>query len=75
MTPDDEERAIARILPVLITEFPNTTRTMIMDCVAQARARFDGAPVRDFVPLFVLREARQQLRSGPTLTAATLAPG
>ena len=75
VTADDEERAIAGILPVLTTEFPNTTGTMITDAVAQARARFASAPIRDFVPLLVLREARRHLRGGPTRTAATLAPG
>jgi hypothetical protein len=33
------------------------------ECLSQVTARFDGAPVRSFVPLLVRRYVREELRT------------
>ncbi len=45
------------------TLFPDVPRSVIDDTIAAEHARFDGNSIRDFVPLFVERKARETLRS------------
>lgn len=45
------------------TAFPDVPRPVIDDTIAAELARFDGRSIRDFVPLFVERKAREALLS------------
>lgn len=41
--------------------YPQWSADTVATVVHQAYARFDGRPVRDFIPLFVERGAHRQL--------------
>jgi hypothetical protein len=58
----DEDRAIAGVVSTLRAEFPNEAMEVIAGGVRRAYAAFDGAPIRDFVPVFVARQVRTVLR-------------
>ena len=47
----------------LSTAFPDVPRPVIDATIETELARFDGRSIRDFVPLFVERKAREALRS------------
>lgn len=54
---------LERIASALIERFcppllPDTVRGCVVDCAA----RFDGAPVRDFLPILIEREAIARLK-------------
>ncbi|BAP99553.1 hypothetical protein MM1S1540310_4367 [Mycobacteroides abscessus subsp. bolletii 1S-154-0310] len=40
---------------------PSVTRDVVDAVVRAVHARFDGSPVRDYVPLLVERRAREEL--------------
>ncbi len=42
--------------------FPDVPRSVIDDAIAAEHARFEGNTIRDFVPLFVERKARETLQ-------------
>lgn len=42
---------------------PDVPRSVIADTIAAEHARFDGNSIRDFVPLFVERKARETLQT------------
>lgn len=65
-----EATALAEVKRRLIQEFPDVAPTAVDAAVAAGHARFENRPIRDFVPLFVERHARQRLMQ---LDAATLA--
>jgi hypothetical protein len=52
-----EWAAIEHLVDRLKESYPDT----IMTVVHHNHARFDGRPIRDFVPLFVERAAKRQL--------------
>lgn len=52
---------MAQIEHRLRIEFPNAAPGTIDAAVAQAHAEFDSSRIREFVPLFVEKHARQQL--------------
>jgi len=56
-----ERQALAQIEHRLRIEFPNAAPGTIDAAVAQAHAEFDSSRIREFVPLFVEKHARQQL--------------
>ncbi|MGM5068974.1 three-helix bundle dimerization domain-containing protein [Rhodococcus qingshengii] len=62
MTPAEEERHLVRITERLHTKFPHATTEAINSSVAHAYARFDGTPIRDYIPVLVERRAREQLQ-------------
>lgn len=45
------------------TAFPDVPRPVIDETIASELARFDDRSIRDFVPLFVERKARETLRN------------
>lgn len=54
---------VERITSALVERFcpplvPDTVRACVLDCAA----RFDGAPVRDFLPILIEREATARLK-------------
>lgn len=56
-----EQRDIAEVARRLATRFPDAPPDRVRAAVEQAHRRFDGAPIRDFVPVFVERSARDTL--------------
>ena len=57
-----EDRAITEIVERLAKQFPQVPTGEVEQVVSQSRPEFDQAPIRDFVPLFVERGAKQRLR-------------
>jgi hypothetical protein len=59
----DEDRQLARIREELIREFGAGVSEQVVDEQFSALvARFDGAPVRTFVPVLAQRAARERLK-------------
>lgn len=58
----DEDKAIGEIIERLQERFPAATRESVVAAVDRARASFDGAKVRDFVPVLIEKEAKAILK-------------
>jgi hypothetical protein len=56
-----EWSAIEQLVDRLRNVYPDVPADTVATVVHVNHARFDGRPVRDFVPLFVERGAKQQL--------------
>ena len=56
-----ERCALAEIERRLLQDFPGATPADVDAVVRRAHARFDSSPIRDFIPLFVEKHARQHL--------------
>lgn len=57
-----EEQLLAQTVDRLATKFSGVPAEAVAASVREAHSRFDGHPVRDFVPLLVERIAGQDLR-------------
>ena len=56
-----EEVAIVQVAQRLHERFPSVPEDQIEATVQVHHHRFDGSPIRDFVPIFVERNASQEL--------------
>jgi hypothetical protein len=56
-----EWTAIKQVVDRLTESFPSVPADRVATAVHLNHARFDGRPVRDFVPLFVERAAKREL--------------
>jgi hypothetical protein len=56
-----EGDAIAEVVRRLEERFPSVPSSQITEAVREAQHHYDDARVRDFVPVFVEREARAAL--------------
>jgi hypothetical protein len=56
-----EEVAIIQVAERLQERFPSVPEDQIEQTVRAEYHRFDGSPIRDFVPIFVERNAREDL--------------
>lgn len=56
-----EQTALAEVKRRLIQEFPEVAPADVDAAVVSAYAGFENCPIRDFVPLFVEKHARQRL--------------
>lgn len=56
-----EWTAIEQVVERLTQSYPGVAPDTVQTIVHRVHARFDGRPVRDFVPLFVERGSRQEL--------------
>jgi len=56
-----EQTAIAEITQRLHLEFPGAEPGVVENAIEQAHARFETSRIRDYVPLFVERDARRLL--------------
>jgi hypothetical protein len=56
-----EWSAIEQLVDRLTSVYPDVPADTVATVVHGNHARFDGRPVRDFVPLFVERGTKQQL--------------
>lgn len=55
----EEQRQIDQVVDRLTELFPYVPDHVISDTVDSAHHRFDGARIREFVPLFVERKCRE----------------
>jgi hypothetical protein len=56
-----EETAIGEVVDRLTHTHPTVSPLTVADVVHKMHAKFDGRPIRDFVPLFVERNAQAEL--------------
>jgi hypothetical protein len=56
-----EWTAIEQVVSRLAQSYPEVSQETVQTVVHTTHAKFDGRPVRDFVPLFVERGAKQEL--------------
>jgi hypothetical protein len=56
-----EQRVISQLVERLSAQFPDAPSITVAFVVRAQHSRFDGRPVRDYIPLFVERNARKQL--------------
>ena len=57
----DEQAVLGEVVERLAGRYPTLPPDAINDVVHDLHARFDGAPIREFVPLFVERRAHSAL--------------
>jgi hypothetical protein len=62
MNRSEENRAITEVVDRLAKQFPDLATDEVAAAVTQARPEFEEAPIRDFVPLFIERDAKRRLR-------------
>lgn len=65
-----EMTLIEQVEQHLGSEFPHLSADNVHAAVQRAYARFDAKPIRDFVPLFVERQARAELAQLVTRAAS-----
>ena len=61
--PAEEDRLIGQVFDRLRRRYPDVPEDSVHEIVDSARRRFDQAPIRDFVPLFVERHTKQKLET------------
>jgi hypothetical protein len=59
---NSEQHQIQQVITRLTATYPDVPQARIADVVETVHARFDGRPLREFVPLFVERAAKAELR-------------
>ena len=64
MTATDESRALEHLHVRLCARFPDVPVAQVQRMITDAHEQYDGRPIRDFIPVLVEREVREQLRSG-----------
>jgi hypothetical protein len=57
----DEQVQLDEVVERLSARFPSLSPVTVADVVRELHATFLGAPLREFVPLFVERKARSAL--------------
>ncbi|RRQ25293.1 hypothetical protein DK926_24255 [Rhodococcus sp. Eu-32] len=57
----EEQRALGDLRGRLTVEFASISAAAVEEAITAAHRRFDGGAIRDFVPLFVERDARRRL--------------
>ena len=57
----DEQALLVDVVGRLTVSYPTLSPDLIAEVVDELHATFNGAPVRDYVPLFVERKARSAL--------------
>ena len=68
-TEPDEQQAMEHVAARLMERYPEVTRERVDAVVDEEHHRYDGRPVRDFVPVLVERAAKDRL--GQEATAST----
>ena len=61
MSDSDETKSIDTVIAALELRFPTLPRPEIEEVVGHTYHQFDGAPIRDYIPVLVQRGARNQL--------------
>ena len=57
----EEDRMIGQVVDRLVVQFPQVPHLTVQETVGSVHHRFDEAPIRDFVPLFVERHTKEKL--------------
>ncbi|MEM6110276.1 hypothetical protein AAHS21_29240 [Mycobacterium sp. 050272] len=70
MKQTSEQTLIAEVVRRLMTAFPQARPEDVSAAVHHAHARFASCPIRDFIPLFVEKRARQALTLRPIQISA-----
>jgi hypothetical protein len=60
-----EETLLAEIQRRLLDEFPHIAPAAVNTLIREEHARFETSRIRDFVPLFVEKHARRDLKGRP----------
>jgi hypothetical protein len=63
--PEHEARAVEEVVERLVARFPDVPEVRVRRAVTAAHQQFENRPVRDFVPVFVERTARDELSRLP----------
>lgn len=63
----EEQRQMAHVVQRLADEFPYVPDHVITETVDAAHRRFDGARIREYVPLFVERYCRSEFAQQPVV--------
>jgi len=63
MTEDDEVKSIDRLVDELGRRFPGVPTPVVQRVVTDRYHQFDGAPIRDYIPVLVRRSANESLVS------------
>ncbi len=66
LSQEDETRAVTEVAQRLTESFPDVAPDVIQDTVHTSHQRFDGRPIRDFVPVLVERAAKTSLATTAT---------
>ena len=61
MATDDELRAVEQVIDRLSAKFAHMPSQRIFEVVDETYHEFDGAPIRDFVPIMVEKSAKDRL--------------
>jgi hypothetical protein len=56
-----EQTIIDALVARLTSRYPSISESTVSSVVRDVHARYDGRPLRDFVPLFVERNAKSEL--------------
>jgi hypothetical protein len=56
-----EQTVIEQLVARLTHRYPTISESTVASVVRDVHARFDGRPLRDYIPLLVERNARSQL--------------
>ncbi|KUI45467.1 hypothetical protein AU198_17855 [Mycobacterium sp. GA-1199] len=56
-----EQQVLDQIADRLSVSYPSVPADAVTGLVREHHARFEGRPIRDFIPLFVERKARAEL--------------
>jgi len=56
-----EQTVIDQIVTRLTTRYPTISESTVASVVHDVHARYEGRPLRDYVPLFVERNAKNSL--------------
>jgi hypothetical protein len=56
-----EQTVIEQLVARLTNRYPMISKSTVESVVHDAHARFDGSPLRDYVPLLVERHAKSEL--------------
>jgi hypothetical protein len=62
MDRSEENRAIDEVVDRLTKQFPQVATDEVAQAVRQVEPEFAEVPIREYVPLFVERGAKQRLR-------------
>ncbi|MDR6973005.1 three-helix bundle dimerization domain-containing protein [Leifsonia shinshuensis] len=60
---NDEDLAVEHAAERLADRFPEVPREHIEELVEKRHEEFDGAPVRDFVPVLIEHDVKQELNA------------
>jgi hypothetical protein len=56
-----EQTVIEKLVAHLTSRYPGLARSTVESVVHDVHARFDGSPLRDYIPLLVERNAKAEL--------------